>query len=119
MFLVAGNVVVKRLPNHTLTKVPTSTYDQHNYVNLFKVAKELNQPHFDRIYGLFAWLDKQQADASPLGEELRSMVAYLKKAPPDHATPEQLSNQEKKNWLLAYNSYYDMSYLPEDVGLDG
>lgn len=113
-YLVAGNIVVKRLPNNSLVKVPTQHYEQQTYVNLFKIANDYNQPHRDRLAEVFVWIDANKKTKCALGTELTSLIQ--KKAPPED--PAELKTHEKKLYLTAYNSYYDVFYLPQDVDLE-
>jgi len=138
MFRVAGNIIVKSHISKILTKVENSgLYDSHEYFNLYKVADELNKPHFDRIKNIFQWLEigkkthsepKPKKKGEPLtstfntvtsfDEEFMKMVAELESLVPKKAVGvihEDKLTQEKLLWLQAYNSYYDMYYTEEDV----
>jgi hypothetical protein len=113
MFLVTGSIVVERLRDGSQRKIHIKGFDQNNFTDLFRFTKEMNQPHFDRIKDVFAWLNDNRSKPNKLGEILTTQLV-LKHPPED---PSLLPNHIKKQYLEAYNTYYDVVYLPEDVDL--
>jgi hypothetical protein len=110
MFLVVGNIVAKRVKDGTIVKVPITEYDQRSYVNLFKYADDLNAPHFKALKEIFGWIDSNRVLKCELAETLLPLVKI--KAP-----QKDQNLQIKKLFIEAYNEYFDVVYLPQDLGL--
>ena len=115
MYLVTSTFMVKRLPDLVaLEKVkPEGLYDNTGYPNLYKIAEELNRPHFTRIKTL---LNDVDSNGKITLREYKSIEALVRHKAPG-VYHKDLAKQLQIEYLVAYNEYFNVGFRPEDAGI--